>query len=886
MVKSLLEENDEVPMWLHDTNQLVKVKLRASARSELRTTTDQAEGLTKLFENQIQYAKEQHAVSPNRRGEARLDLLEPIELGWARHDALLAQFQNPDVQDLAKKWKLMKNWPMSDSARALLEELQRRRIDYYVEQSIPKNPEELAQHSINANLRFVINEILKNAFDAYAMANKEGPIWMRILEDSNRNQIIIEISDNGIGIEEVVNEPGTIRVYPKARDMEDEDIISVREGALQIGLLWSKLAAELHGGSLEVLPNFYDGYETTVRIALPSTEVTFKKLSAGEPGARKSSVDDMFAEKVNLEITPPPQADEGDLSAFLGKLDDGKRYLIIRNATKNIREGFVRIPKSGLERFAPRLAHVISETDTSSWDFALTDILGATQEFVHHKNVRYQNGVLEIYFRLSPGQTHMWQLASLDLHLTSDRPHTLPPTRLLVLPDRQKITVEQSLFIESANVGLAFAFLAKTGNGTRYLVVRNASPAVREGSMVIPYDAVREIHPSFDESATTNETRGNFSLQDSFTDKTQGFYSGENVNRYGPILKIYFKLGPRESHYFLLSSVKNGINRNQRSELRMALFAEDMRVKELIETIRSHWDEIVREGAFVFDVDGTLVPKIPGWTLADDPELLGLMIDLLNHGVRIGFVSGSSERHLMNVVINPLQKAQAEIGRKDLLTGVTFYVSGGAKKFIFDDNGVALPDKTYNQANALSLGDVKVFRDELEKFAVERFSLESSEIEGWKEFARRQYPGIALNMSWSRGRKWRPVQVADEQIEAMKSRRKGIVTFPWIELRGSDGDHIASFTIRPMPKEPKDVRDELIKRIKKALGDRVSDFEIQKGGSSSIDVTSAKVNKVVALGDFIQTTHVDPNRIYFLGDEFLDKGGDEPIARYFPDIQT
>lgn len=129
---------------------------------------------------------------------------------------------------------------------------------------------------IHESLDFVIDELLKNAMDAYVEAVKTGKIRLALRQQDD--QVIIEISDNGRGIQSI--ETGTggvgfIRVRPNPTDVFR--LVSHREGGAHAGFAWAQLLVFLHGGTLEVLKNYPQGYVTTMRIILPLDQVFIGK---------------------------------------------------------------------------------------------------------------------------------------------------------------------------------------------------------------------------------------------------------------------------------------------------------------------------------------------------------------------------------------------------------------------------------------------------------------------------------------------------------------------------------------------------------------------------------------------------------------------------------
>ena len=129
-------------------------------------------------------------------------------------------------------------------------------------------------------LTFAIEELVRNAFDAYARVNTgpksvDGPVRLRISKDNDN--VIIEISDNGIGFSRIVNEYDWLDVESNPAGTEHV----LLQGGRQIGLRWAKVLAQLHGGKLEILSPGTDGFGTTIRIVVPESAIKIN-ISDGE----------------------------------------------------------------------------------------------------------------------------------------------------------------------------------------------------------------------------------------------------------------------------------------------------------------------------------------------------------------------------------------------------------------------------------------------------------------------------------------------------------------------------------------------------------------------------------------------------------------------------
>jgi phosphoglycolate phosphatase-like HAD superfamily hydrolase len=209
-----------------------------------------------IYEGRISFEYSEDIARPDWeavRMRKRRPVLEEFPFGWAS-----------EVSPL--------NVPTS--LAPLLKHVVQRRQSWY-EENIPIHDpnydrytswEYLLAETTQGSLFFVLNELLKNASDAYARSiSKTGVIVVQALLHPDR--LIIEISDNGIGIHHIHRDPsGALYLSSNPRKSYEPSLV---EGGLRIGVPWSQLLINLHGGSLEFLSQAVNGFETTVRITFP-----------------------------------------------------------------------------------------------------------------------------------------------------------------------------------------------------------------------------------------------------------------------------------------------------------------------------------------------------------------------------------------------------------------------------------------------------------------------------------------------------------------------------------------------------------------------------------------------------------------------------------------
>jgi len=337
--------------------------------------------------------------------------------------------------------------------------------------------------------------------------------------------------------------------------------------------------------------------------------------------------------------------------------------------------------------------------------------------------------------------------------------------------------------------------------------------------------------------------------------------------------------------------------RQQREHAPLGMFGRDRRVTEIIKEIRRNWPNIVNHGAFVFDVDQTILPK-GSRGLDEFKELAYLFMRLLREDVKVAIISGNSQSQQMKRIYDAIRSEM-----KDDLSAfknLVLYVNVGATKIEFKDGGrEPVVDVSYGVAHSL---DAKLMREAIDEvmmeIAHENFGLGEQEmprfIEGIRKYLKNNYPGLKYTIPWAEGKPWQPEWILEDGLEgAVHDGRT--VTAPWIEMRGVIGhegmDHVASLAIKPTPEfemdgKVYDVRQLIQHRIAEKLKLKGSDlgrFIFTSGGLTTTDITQVNARKTTALLDFISANSLDPQWVFYFGDEFYvdgkKQGNDEVIAR-------
>jgi len=131
---------------------------------------------------------------------------------------------------------------------------------------------------LEAPFSHMVNELAKNALDSVHRSQEgmvprpPGSAELHVYRAAGR--VILDFSDDGVGIAQVIDEPGDFRVVPAYRDRTGRGALPPAYfGGGGVGFLWSKLLIEAHGGTFEVLRNAVPGYRTTIRVSLPEANV-------------------------------------------------------------------------------------------------------------------------------------------------------------------------------------------------------------------------------------------------------------------------------------------------------------------------------------------------------------------------------------------------------------------------------------------------------------------------------------------------------------------------------------------------------------------------------------------------------------------------------------
>jgi lipopolysaccharide/colanic/teichoic acid biosynthesis glycosyltransferase len=214
------------------------------------SNSNSADNVRIVFDQKIDFSRVEHVDTErwsDKREESRKALLKDIKFSWARSvdTAAFGDAKRAHVSSRVHIW---------------IDALSDRDIsaDYEnVKQKIYASPDEL------------IMEILKNAMDAYAQANREGPVHFRVMQTNT--SWIVEVSDQGVGLTPGYEALGTIAGRSGWTRRH------VVEGGLGMGLNICRFVSDLHGGRLELeSKGSPEKPETAIRLVFPINELIVK----------------------------------------------------------------------------------------------------------------------------------------------------------------------------------------------------------------------------------------------------------------------------------------------------------------------------------------------------------------------------------------------------------------------------------------------------------------------------------------------------------------------------------------------------------------------------------------------------------------------------------
>jgi len=272
------------------------------------------------------------------------------------------------------------------------------------------------------SLAFAIEELVRNAFDAYARVNTgsnsvDGPVRLRISKDSGN--IIIEVSDNGIGFSRIVNEYDQLDVESNPAGTE----YVLLQGGRQIGLRWVKVMAQLHGGRLEILSPGMDGFGTTIRIVVPENDIKIN-ISDDELAMPAETV------KEYAPLAPPEETPE-----------------TADNFENNLRIGG-QLAKALLEAgLKPEEAGLIVDEYFNTYIGSMTHAASLVKSLQGLLDIGLPSGIAKFF-----SSRNIWDKAQQGLILQAAKGHLIPSKQIVFQTNPYVISVALLLMIKGVGV--------------------------------------------------------------------------------------------------------------------------------------------------------------------------------------------------------------------------------------------------------------------------------------------------------------------------------------------------------------------------------------------------------------------------------------------------
>ncbi|MBF0254602.1 MAG: hypothetical protein HQL11_05720, partial [Candidatus Omnitrophica bacterium] len=378
-----------------------------------------------------------------------------------------------------------------------------------------------------------------------------------------------------------------------------------------------------------------------------------------------------------------------------------------------------------------------------------------------------------------------------------------------------------------------------------------------------------------------------------------GFYSSNVLADAMISLMGLRDAGYRVNHLGRLMKTRSGEEREAPDRSENGLFRENPAIRSMISSMIRDRSSIFERGAFLFDVDMTLLPK-GAIAVTQYEELSYMLMRLLREGFRVGIISGSSEYEQMRRILAAIKDQMKDDVAS--LNNLTFYVNGGATKIRLDRLGRVRRQRHFNERHAMPAAALEeAICAALLTMAKAKF-VGADDPKRVAEFVARnqeKFNTMKLDAPWMRGKRWKPEILTPEEVQVRIAKGKP-VSWPWIERRGwmAESGRVASISVRGMQEmnwqgAALDVRGRFQDLVREELRKNDHDpdeYNIRSGGSSTTDITHRGADKVAAVRDYLKgdaSGALDPRWVYYFGDEFFERGdehghqigNDEVLAR-------
>src|SRR3989338_5953372 len=173
----------------------------------------------------------------------------------------------------------------------------------------------------------------------------------------------------------------------------------------------------------------------------------------------------------------------------------------------------------------------------------------------------------------------------------------------------------------------------------------------------------------------------------------------------------------------------------------------------------------------------TILPK-GAKAVTEYKELAYLFMRLLRENVQVAIISGNSFEEQAARIFEAV-KAQMQDGLSPL-KNLTFYVNGGATKYVFDKEGNKAPDIGYNEKHAMELGDLrKAVEDSIREMINRDFDLSLKQKEEFIRASQAKAEGLELRLPWGKaGAAWHLFWILKPSLNALTALKFSTDTQP------------------------------------------------------------------------------------------------------------
>ncbi|MFH1714947.1 MAG: HAD hydrolase family protein [Elusimicrobiota bacterium] len=337
--------------------------------------------------------------------------------------------------------------------------------------------------------------------------------------------------------------------------------------------------------------------------------------------------------------------------------------------------------------------------------------------------------------------------------------------------------------------------------------------------------------------------------------------------------------------YFDLSSQFKAINTQASSINDLELARE-----KILDTI-SKYPSKIKNGALMFDIDGTLLNSGESFKKSEYQKFLRTLCALLQEGIHIAIITGAPYEETR--IIIPLKEyIKANNFSMSIMQSLSVYDRGGGRRVSFDYNGESQklkPNKEFTQK------DIETLKGLLTDLAKKKFNLSVQELDLWKKYyeaTQNSSNKVSIPWAYDDTAKFEPqcsnLNIDEKSISTiphiynMENLQLGIGRFPPNDIKrfdkgaAAEGELKGKFTDaekKQLVESSIKVRNLIKDEIKKEL-----DKDFQWEGLSSFSIFI--LDKGEAVKNFIELNGIDSqkNLALYFGDTFSVNGNDRSVV--------